>query len=100
MAEETITITVKTFASLREALSSPSVKIDLSVSSTILEVLNKLSTKYGLKAKNLLFPNGELDTSFNFLVNQKPIKPTVERLSNYELKNGDVLLIIPMVGGG
>jgi MoaD family protein len=100
MVEETITITVKTFANLRQALSSPSVQIDLPVSSSILDTLNELSKKYGPTAQNLLFPNGTLDTSYNFLVNQKPIKPTVEQLSEYKLEDSDTLLIIPMVGGG
>ncbi|MCG3217915.1 MAG: MoaD/ThiS family protein [Candidatus Heimdallarchaeota archaeon] len=100
MEEETISITVKTFATLRQTLNSSSVQIQLPTSSTIYDALNEISKKFGSNAQSLLFPNGKLDNSFNFLVNQKPIKPTVEQLSEVKLKDGDTLLIIPMVGGG
>ena len=99
MAEETITISVKTFATLRQALNSPQIQINLTVTSTIYDALNEIINKFGA-AQSLLFPNGQLDNSYNFLVNQKPVKPTVEKLSEFELKDGDTLLIIPMVGGG
>ena len=100
MAEETIIITVKTFATLRHELNSSSIQIKLQRSSTIYDALNEVSNKFGSNVQNLLFPNGNLENSYNFLVNQKPVKPTVEYLSEYKLEDGDTLLIIPMVGGG
>ncbi|MHA1912133.1 MAG: MoaD/ThiS family protein [Candidatus Kariarchaeaceae archaeon] len=100
MAEEIITITVKTFASLRQAINSPKVQINLPIYSSIIDALNKISKKFGSNTQSLLFSNGNLDNSYNFLVNQKPVKPTVEQLTAFKLEDGDILLIIPMVGGG
>ena len=100
MELKTITIQIKTFAVLRQVIGEPIIHISIYTGASLLDLINLLSINYGHSVAEILFPNGSLATSYNYLVNQKPVDPSEEGLANYYLNDSDVVLIIPLVGGG
>ncbi len=90
-------ITVKTFATLREVFSGTGVlTIELPEKSSVEDLIEALrkQTKHKISLEDL----GESNPSIKVLVNGREI--TYLNGIKTELKDGDVVAIIPPVGGG
>jgi molybdopterin synthase sulfur carrier subunit len=90
-------VTVKFFATVREAVGTRSIQIE---ADTIGEVLEKLTQKFGRPFSDTVIDQetGNLKRFFSCMVNGKRI----ELLEGYDtkLKDGDSVALFPPVGGG
>lgn len=87
---------VKFFAYLRDYTKTK--EVDINGCSTVLELLDMLSEKYGKNLKEKLFKNGELSNEIIILVNGRHIVH-LEGI-NTEIKENDEISIFPVVAGG
>jgi molybdopterin synthase sulfur carrier subunit len=92
-------VEVKFFTSLREITGKKADEIPLQTVSTVEELLNLLSEKYGEKFREYIYDKkGNVQDFLSFLVNGRNIN--VLQGFDTELKQGDIIAIIPPVGGG
>jgi molybdopterin synthase sulfur carrier subunit len=92
-------VEVKFFTSLREITGKKADEIPLQTVSTVEELLNLLSEKYGKKFREYIYnKKGKVQDFLSFLVNGRNIN--VLQGFDTELKQGDIIAIIPPVGGG
>jgi molybdopterin synthase sulfur carrier subunit len=92
-------VEVKFFTSLREITGKKADEIPLQTVSTVEELLNLLSEKYGKKFREYIYSKeGNVQDFLSFLVNGRNIN--VLQGFDTELKQGDIIAIIPPVGGG
>ncbi len=91
-------VKVKFFTTLREMVGKREEEYEFQKRITVEELLRFIVEKYGKMAEDYLFKNGKPKESFSFLINGKSIS-SQEGLKT-ELKNGDILAILPPVGGG
>ena len=92
-------IKVRYFTTLRELAGTREEEFCLEEASTLATLIREISTKYGAEAHMYMHgPNGRLDPSLKVLVNGVDIR----RLQGLEttLKDGDVMAVIPPIGGG
>ncbi len=83
------------FGTLREISGVKSIKVD---AETVWDALRKVSRKFGDEFENELFPKGELTDSYAVLLNGKNVM--LNEGLNMKVRSGDVIAIIPPVGGG
>ena len=95
-------VSVRFFTSLREIVGKKEEKLDLSEDRnvTVDMILRRLGEKYGKPFVNYVYEKkgGETRGFLQFLVNGKSAT-TLKGLQT-ELQDGDVLAILPPVGGG
>ncbi|MEM3699297.1 MAG: ubiquitin-like small modifier protein 1 [Candidatus Bathyarchaeia archaeon] len=95
-------VSVRFFTSLREIVGKREETLEFSDSEkvTIDSVLKRLSERYGKDFDDYLYDSrtGEVKGFLQFLINGRSAS-TLKGLAT-ELSNGDVLAIIPPVGGG
>lgn len=92
-------IEIKFFTSLREITSKKVEKLELQKNITIDELIILLSNKFGKKFKEYIYnKNGKIQDFLSFLINGKNIN-TLQGLAT-KLQEGDVVAILPPVGGG
>jgi molybdopterin synthase sulfur carrier subunit len=92
-------VEVKFFTSLREITGKKADEIQLQRVITVEELLNLLSEKYGKKFREYTYDKkGKVQDFLSFLVNGRNIN--VLQGFDTELKQGDIIAIIPPVGGG
>ena len=92
-------VEVKFFTSLRDITGKKADEIQLQNVITVEELLTLLSEKYGKKFREYIYnKKGKVQDFLSFLVNGKNIN--VLQGFDTELKQGDILAIIPPVGGG
>jgi MoaD family protein len=95
-------VSVRFFTSLREIVGKKEEKLDFSEDGnvTVDMILRRLGEKYGKPFNNYIYENkgGEPKGFLQFLVNGKSAA-TLKGLQT-ELQDGDVLAILPPVGGG
>jgi molybdopterin synthase sulfur carrier subunit len=92
-------VEVKFFTSLREITGKKTEEIQLHNTVTVEELLTLLSDKYGKQFHEYVYSKKWKAQSFlSFLVNGKNIN-VLEGFGT-ELKEGDVIAILPPVGGG
>ena len=92
-------VEVKFFTSLREITGKKVDEIQLQSVITVEELLILLSEKYGKKFREYIYnKKGKVQDFLSFLVNGKNIN--VLQGFDTELKQGDIIAIIPPVGGG
>jgi len=92
-------VEVKFFTSLREITGKKADEIQLQTVITVEELLNLLSEKYGKNFREYIYnKKGKVQDFLSFLVNGRNIN--VLKGFDTELKQGDIIAIIPPVGGG
>ena len=92
-------IEIKFFTALREITSKKVEKLELQENTTIDELIILLSNKFGKKFKEYVYnKNGKIQDFLSFLINGKNIN-TLQGLTT-KLQEGDVVAILPPVGGG
>jgi molybdopterin synthase sulfur carrier subunit len=92
-------VEVKFFTSLREITGKKADEIQLQSVINVEELLNVLSEKYGEKFREYIYnKKGKVQDFLSFLVNGRNIN--VMQGFDTELKQGDIIAIIPPVGGG
>jgi len=92
-------VEVKFFTSLRDITGKRAEEIQLQSVITVEELLNLLSEKYGRKFREYIYnKKGKVQDFLSFLVNGRNIN--VLQGFDTELKQGDIIAIIPPVGGG
>ena len=97
--EEAIRVYTKFFATIREITGKPQDTLQLSPRSTVKDFLKELSNRYGKKlSDHILDGKGGLRESLSLLVNGQAIDLT--KLAITELKEGDLVVILPPIGGG
>ncbi len=88
-------VEVRMFGTLREISGVRSIKVD---AETVWDALRKVSTKFGDKFEKELFPKGKLTDSYAVLLNGRNVM--LGKGLNMKVRSGDVIAIIPPVGGG
>ena len=92
-------VKVKYFTFLRELIGRKDEEYEFEKEPTVEELIKFIAKKYGKEAENYLFEkDGRLKEILSFLVNGKSV--TSLDGPKTKLKNGDILAIIPPVGGG
>jgi molybdopterin synthase sulfur carrier subunit len=92
-------VEVKFFTSLREITGKKADEIQLQSVITVEELLTLLSERYGENFREYVYDKeGKVHGFLSFLVNGKNIN--VLQGFDTELKQGDVIAILPPVGGG
>jgi len=93
-------INVRYFTTLRELVGKREDKLELMEGSNLAELLETVSVKYGTVAFTYLhvMESGIIDPSIKFLINGVGAQSL--RGLETELKDGDMVAIIPPIGGG
>jgi molybdopterin synthase sulfur carrier subunit len=92
-------VEAKFFTTLREITGKKIETIQLQNSITIDELITLLAEKYGKKFREYVYnKKGKVHDFLSFLVNGKNIN--VLQGFDTELKEGDIIAILPPVGGG
>jgi MoaD family protein len=92
-------VEVKFFTSLREITGKKVEQIQLQNQITVDELVTMLSNRYGKKFREYIYnKKGEVQPFLSFLVNGKNVN-TMQGLDT-KLENGDIVAILPPVGGG
>lgn len=93
-------VTVKFFTILREIIGKREEQLELAEDSTLNDLLEKLSQKHGSKVAEYLYKKRtkQAESSLQFLVSGVSVN-TLQGIKT-KLKNGDIVAIIPPVGGG
>jgi molybdopterin synthase sulfur carrier subunit len=92
-------VEAKFFTSLREITGKKVDEVQLQSAITVEELLILLSEKYGKKFREYIYnKKGKVHGFLSFLVNGKNIN--VLQGFDTKLKQGDIIAILPPVGGG
>jgi len=92
-------IEIKFFTSLREITGKKVDELQLQNNITVDELITLLSKKYGDKFREYTYnKKGEIQDFLSFLVNGKNIN--IMQRFDTKLHEGDIIAILPPVGGG
>jgi len=94
-------VKVRYFTTLRELAGRSEEEVELRDGGNLVTLIQQVAEKYGKAARNYLYvspENSELDPSIYFLVNGKNAR--VLSGPKTELKDSDIVAIIPPIGGG
>ena len=92
-------VTIKFFTSLREITRNKMVNLQLKNIISVEELLSLLFEKYGQEFQDYVYnQEGKVQDFLSFLVNGK----NINNLQGFNtiLKEGDIIAILPPVGGG
>jgi len=93
-----VKVKVKYFTTLRELAGTLEEKIILKDGAILADLIEIIASKYGEEARNYLYKKGKIDPSIYFLINGEN-SHTLSGLKT-KLKEGDIIAIIPPIGGG
>ncbi len=91
-------VRVKFFTTLRELVGKREEEFEFDQPLELVDVLELLADRYGPKARDYLFEGGRVRDFLQLLING--ISATALKGLKTEVKDGDVIAIIPPVGGG
>jgi len=93
-------VKVRYFTTLQELARTREEELEVEEGFSLGRLIEIISSRYGQEALNYLHDKtmGEIDPSLKFLVNGVDLR----RLQGFEtrLKEGDIIAIIPAIGGG
>lgn len=94
-----ISINFKYFAMIRDITGRKEESLQLKEGNSAMDALAKLAEIYKEKLSQFIFnENGEPRENLTFLINGQAIKS--DELKERKLKDGDVFVILPPIGGG
>jgi len=93
-----VRVRVRYFTTLRELAGVPEEKITLKDDATLADLIEIVASKYGKEARDYLYTKGKVDPSIYFLINGENSR-VLSGLKT-KLKDGDIVAIIPPIGGG
>ncbi|MEM2111613.1 MAG: MoaD family protein [Candidatus Bathyarchaeia archaeon] len=94
-------VRVKYFTTLRELAGSAVEEMEIDDGATLADLIKKIALKYGEEARKYLYygsNGGNVDPSIYFLINGTNAR-TLSGL-NTKLKDGNIVAIVPPIGGG
>ncbi len=92
-------VTVRYFTTLRELAGDSEEEIEAKDDLTLADLIEGIASKYGKEARDYLYHKGEkIDPSIYFLVNG--VNARLLSGTETKLKEGDIIAIIPPIGGG
>ncbi|MEM2935715.1 MAG: ubiquitin-like small modifier protein 1 [Candidatus Bathyarchaeia archaeon] len=93
-------VKVRYFTTLRELARTIEEEIEMENGATLSDLLEKIVLKYGETAHNYLYDkeSGAVDPSIQFLINGVSMR-NLQGVRT-ELKDGNVVAIVPPIGGG
>lgn len=96
-----MSITVKSFLTLRQVMSNQSEVIFDAAPMTILELLDRLGERFGQELIDMMFEpsTGEVHHFFKIIVNGRHYTTLPDKAETV-LQDGDVVAIFPPVAGG
>ena len=96
---ENLKVTILLFAALKEVAGKKRVELTFDQSLTLKDLMTELSERYGKKFYRFVFDeDGRFKSYIRFFINEEPVKASeVEQIN---LKDGDIVAIIPPVSGG
>jgi len=92
---------VRYFTTLRELAGSSEEELEIEDGGDLGDLIREIALKYGKEARDYLYIKGrgeEVDPSVYFLING--ISARMLSGLNTQLKHGDIVAIIPPIGGG
>jgi molybdopterin synthase sulfur carrier subunit len=90
---------VRYFTTLHELAGSAEEELEIDEGSVLADLIKEVALRYGKEAHNYLYYDDEkIDPSIYFLING--VNSKMLSGSKTELKDGDVVAIIPPIGGG
>lgn len=101
MREGNLRVKVRYFTTLRELTQRAEEEIEIEDNGLLKDLIEKIVQKYGDEACRYLYGDGNkklVDPSVRFLINGKDSK--MLRGLETKLKDGNVIVIIPPIGGG
>ncbi|PDM26750.1 molybdopterin synthase sulfur carrier subunit [Candidatus Bathyarchaeota archaeon B24-2] len=92
-------VKVLLFAALKELIGKGRLDLTFDRDLTLKDLMMDLSERYGKKFYNYLFDEyGRFRGYIRFFINEEPVKTS--EIGEINLKDGDVVAIIPPVSGG
>lgn len=92
-------VLTKFFAALREITDKREENLQLPSESTVRDFLNELVKMYGDRLSSYLFDEkGQIREYLSILLNGQALDTS--KLESIKLKDGDVIVILPPIGGG
>ena len=94
-------VKVRYFTTLRELAGRAEEELVIKEGSTLADLIEEVASKYGKEAREYLYHRGKLERAYQavyFLINGKNSK-VLSGLKT-RLRDGDVVAIIPPIGGG
>ncbi|MEM2111521.1 MAG: MoaD/ThiS family protein [Candidatus Bathyarchaeia archaeon] len=92
-------VKVRYFTTLRELAGTNEEDMEIDNYATLADLIKKVASKYGKEAREYLYrKDGKIDPSIYFLVNGVDAGRILGL--NTKLRCGDVVTIIPSIGGG
>jgi molybdopterin synthase sulfur carrier subunit len=90
---------VRYFTTLHELAGSAEEEIEIDEGSVLADLIEEVASRYGREARHYLYYDDEkIDPSIYFLING--VNSKMLSGPRTELKDGDVVAIIPPIGGG
>jgi MoaD family protein len=91
-----VKITVSYTGQIKSAVGVPSEQVDLTVSSTLIELIRRLAERHSKAALHLLTEDGNVQRALLLVLNNEQVFPG----NDPQLTEGDQVTIMPPISGG
>lgn len=93
-------VRVRYFTTLRELAGFSEEELEIGDGSTLTDLIRRITEKYGEEASSYLYVDetGDIDPTMQFLLNGVSIR-SLQGFKT-ELADGDVVAVVPPIGGG